>query len=357
MGDEREKTNPDYPVTPAWRPSSQPGVRMPAPPLEPAQPASQSGVAPLFAVPPAPRPQSSVGARPVSHSSYSLFSAGEESIRPLSSRPPSTGQMDLNPVSRPAFVAPTVVPVVPAHVPAPDAARRPSSVLAPGTQVPASRPTYRPASDGYQRPVSGTSAVGFRPASGLGMDVHPLGEQSAASQSRRAGDPTRLLPWLRDKNKWFSGLSDADAGSIFRFASLHRVEANTVLQAFDAAPTAAFALTSGTIVMRVRKHNGGMRELDRFGAGDVVGLLALVDGNPALYELVAASVVEVIAFEADQLAQFAAAFHPEALAAIRAWQPLVIDHLRTTQHRVARLGSARHGRAHSTIDDAWKGGT
>ncbi len=160
---------------------------------------------------------------------------------------------------------------------------------------------------------------------------------------------------MRDKNKRFKALSAAECDAIFRFASLHRVEANTVLQPLGAPPTACFAITSGAVVVRIRRPNGSFRELDRFGPGEVVGLLALVDGQPSPYEIQAASTAEVVAFEADQLAQYAAALHPDALAAIKAWTPMVIDHLRTVQTRVSRLASTRRKRIESHEDDAWKG--
>ncbi len=327
MGHEREKTNPDYPVTPAWRPASQPGVRLPAPSLEPADPPTEPQQLPLApGVTTHPVHQAPDARGPTSHSSYSLVPASQETILPLSHRPTSA-VMNLGVPAQPAFVAPSIAPIAPAS-PAP-------------THRAASQPTFRPASDGYQRPESGAHP--------------PANFLAAAGASRRAGDATRLLPWLRDKNKRFRALTDAECDAMFRFASLHRLDANTVIQPADRPPTACFAITSGSVVMRVRRSNGAFRELDRFGAGEVVGLLALVDSRPSPYEILATTTVEVIAFEADRMAQFAAALHPDALAAVKAWTPFLIDHLRSVQQRVARLSGIRRQRIQSRDDDAWKG--
>ena len=229
------------------------------------------------------------------------------------------------------------------------------------SQRPVSQPTFRPASDGYIHPAAGVgpisnSAAALRPASGFGLDLQDAHANGAAAVSRRAADPTRLLPWLRDKNKRFKTLTPEECDAMFRFASLHRLEANTILQPLDAPPTACFAIITGAIVARIRRPNGSFRELDRFGPGEVVGLLALVDGGPSPYEIQAASAVEVIAFEADKLAQFVAAMHPDALLALRGWTPMLIDYLRTVQQRVARLSTARRSRIQSRDNDVWKAG-
>ncbi len=328
MGDEKEKTNPDVTVTTPWRSVSRPDWRVPAPPLEPVTP-SRAVVPPL-----PPRHPSSQGVLPISHSSYSVVPSSQETILPLSHRPSSRPGIG-GPLSQPAYVAPMVAPV--------DSGSQSASQVA-------SRRTFRPASNGFQHPASGA-----RSSQSLGLDTLSDGSQSAASRSRRAGDPTRLLPWLRDKNKRFGQFSDADCDAMFRFASLHRVEAGTILQAIDGAPTACFAITSGALVVRVRRPNGAIRELDRHGPGDLVGILSLVDSGPSPYEILAASAVELIAFEADQLAQYAAALHPDALAAIKAWTPLLIEHLRSIQTRVARLAGVRTARLQSNEDDAWRG--
>ncbi len=337
MAEEREKTNPDYPVPPTWRPASHPGVRLPAPPLAPAAPLDPQ----TARVEPASH-------RPSSNSGYSVAPPAEESIRPFTHRPVSAS-ITIAPVTQPAFVAPTIAPVVAPQQPPPPMVR------------PVSQPSFRPASDGYKlpgadgRPISAT-AVALRPTSGFGVDVHAGAGQSAAAVSRRAGDATRLLPWLRDKNKQFRALSSDDCHAMFKYASVHRVEANTILQAIDAPPTACFVVASGALVVRVRRHNGAYREMDRCGPGDVVGLLALVDPRPSPYEILAGSAAEVIAFESDQLAQHLAALSPDALAAMRAWTPFVIAQLRATQARVSRLTGIRQKQVMARDDDAWKGG-
>ena len=328
MGDEKAKANPDVTVTTPWRSVSRPDWRVPAPSLEPVTP-SRAAVPPL-----PPRDAASTGVRPVSNSSYSVVPTSQETILPLSHRPISAPGIGV-PLSQPAYVAPRVAPVQPGI--------QSASAAAP-------RRTFRPASDGFQHPASNARSL-----QSLALDTLSDGRPSAVSLSRRAGDPTRLLPWLRDKNKRLGQLSDADCDAVFRFASLHRVEAGTILQAVDGAPTACFAITSGAIAVRVRRSNGAMRELDRYGPGDLVGLLSLIDSRPSPYEILAASAVELIAFEADQLAQYAAALHPDALAAIHAWTPLLIEHLRSIQTRVARLAGVRTARLQSNEDDAWRG--
>ena len=405
MGEEREKTNPDYPVTPAWRPASHPGVRLPAPSLEPARPSSQAGVdlnppprqpsaiaAPVGEQPIPPgtphyhapipgqtsRPVSSemgrllqqmrpatpvaptAGQRSQSQAGYSVVPASQESIRPVA------------PAPRPASTS-VMVPLTPAGAAQVAAVRQPSQAVQPASQpavpiwqqplpagqVPISQQKYRPASDGFRHPAAGghgpaSPPMGLRPTSGFGLGVQdPPGTGAAAS--RRAQDPTRLLPWLRDKNKRFKALTDAETGAMFAFASLQRVSLNTVLQEFDAPPTACFCVTEGAIVVRVRRPNGSIRELDRFGPGELCGILALVDAQPSPYEIVAASNAEVVAFEADKLAQFVAAYDPTALAAVAAWMPIIAEHFRAIQQRVAKLSSTKRAKIQARDDDAWAG--
>ena len=142
---------------------------------------------------------------------------------------------------------------------------------------------------------------------------------------------------------------------IFRFASLRRVPANTFLQELDGPPAACFVITAGSVGLRVRRPNGGIREIDRFGPGDMVGFLAMADSQPSPYEIIAFTSVEAVAFEADVLAQHIAARHPEALAAVSVWTPLLNAHLRATLERSAKLAATRRPRPQSTVDDAWKG--
>lgn len=384
MPDEREKTNPDYPVTPAWRPASHPGVRLPAPTLDPvretpehgtpqaAQPAPQTLQKPEPPLSPVRQPSQSL--RPTSHSGYGVVAASQESIRPFvigrqpASAPPEGVRLDVGPrpasqvmVPKDLQARPASSPAAPSIPAAPTPASRPSTPAPSAAHVPASQPTYRPASDGYLHPASAayspaTPAAGLRPTSGFGLGVGLGGPEPGVASSRRAADPTRLLPWLRDKNKRFKALDDRTLTAMFSFASLHRVTAQTVVQPVDAAPTACFVVTEGSLAIRGRRPNGAVREIDRFGPADVVGLLALLDGKPSPYEIIALTNAELIAFEADKLAQHLAALHPTALLALQGWMPMIIDHLRNVQQRLARLAASRKGKVESRDDDAWRGG-
>ncbi len=306
-----ENTQPVQPPPEAKKPAAPP---VPPPELRKPLPHASYSI-----VPPDAR-------KPVSHSAYSLVPAEVESIRPLTGRGASA-ITSLNPPSHHAFNPAYVAPVTASRVDLTQAAR--------GQMRAVSQPMYRPASTGYVHPAS----------------AHP----APVPPARRPGDAERLMPWLRDISRPLRALTEAQCASIFKFASMHRVEANTVLQALDAPPTACFAITSGTIVVRVRRSNGALREVDRYGPGDIVGVLALVNAQPSPYEMVAATVVEAVAFEADELAQYAAALHPDAVAAQNAWAPIVVEQLRAVQQRVARLASAKRTRVANAIDDAWKG--
>ena len=371
MQDKPEKTQPDYPIRPSWRPASQPGVRLPAPTLEPI-PEGDPQTAPvgahdvaevkarLAAVPPVPpvlppapaadatpaefAPRPAPSPRALVQSGYSLAPASQENLRPYAvERPGADRPAAERPISGGAVL-------VPASAPAIDP---------PAAHVPASQPHFRPASNGFVHPGSPAAVPvspvhGYRPGSGgfnLGLDP-----AAGAAQSRRAADPTRLLPWLRDKNKRVRDIDPTLLQAMFFFASLQRVPANTIVQPLDAPPTACFAVVEGALVSRGLRANGALREVDRTGPGELVGLLALVDPRPSPYEIVAATACELITFEADKLGQYLAALHPTAMLALQGWTPILVDHLRTVQHRLSRLSAARRNKVEARDDDAWRGG-
>lgn len=398
MTDEREKTRPDYPVSPSWRPASNPGVRLPAPPLEPipegdpqTAPVSRADVALAIAtasaaiahtsVAPAPfqpapvhsavaavvRTVAPAAVAPVPRamsSGYSMVPSSQENLRPFAIERPAGAP--LRPSSASALHTLAVEPpaaVMPPPSASADGARPPVNqsgvtTAVPG-EVPVSQPHFRPASDGFLHPATGTgpsapSPSSQRPQSGNYGPASDAGP--AAAGSRRAADPTRLLPWLRDKNRRFRDVDPAHLQAMFVFASLQRVPANTIVQPFEAAPTACFAVVEGTLVTRGQRANGSMREIERAGPGELIGLLALADTRPSPYEIVAATTAELITFESDKLGQYLAALHPTALQALQGWMPMLIDHLRTVQQRLARLAASKRSRVEARDDDAWKGG-
>lgn len=158
---------------------------------------------------------------------------------------------------------------------------------------------------------------------------------------RRADDPTRFIPWLRDRNGAIGRISPRLLETFFEGASTLRVKRDAVLLAQGAPARRLFILISGTVTIRI-ESNGVWRELLSYNAGELAGLLALVDQGPSPYEIRAAVDSELVAVDAWRVARLCAAYHPSGVAIMDAFLPMLTDHLRQLDERAVRLAARKN---------------
>jgi len=162
-----------------------------------------------------------------------------------------------------------------------------------------------------------------------------------SSSGRRADDPSRLLPWLRQRSPLFARVDDATAAQLFALSSVRKEARGVILARQDVAPSHLFIVVEGTLVIRVTS-NKIVRELFSYELGAVAGLLALVDSLPSPYEIAAVSSCQVIAIDVLKLAQLTAAYHPTAMALHAAFTPELVAHLRDLDLRVTKLAQRKN---------------
>lgn len=158
---------------------------------------------------------------------------------------------------------------------------------------------------------------------------------------RRANDPSRLLPWLRNKSPFFKSISNEDAETLFRMAVLRSEPRGRVLAAQGERSRQLHVVIEGTLIMRVASK-GVTRELFSYGSGEVAGLLALVDQLPAPYEIVAATACQIISIDAMDLGRHQAAYHPAAMAILRAFMPTIVEHLHELDLRAFKIAQRKN---------------
>ena len=164
---------------------------------------------------------------------------------------------------------------------------------------------------------------------------------SGSYPPRRADDPTRFIPWLRDRNSAIGRISPRLLKTFFEGAHTQRVKRDAVLLEQGAPARQLFILISGTATVRIQS-NGIWRELLSYNSGELAGLLALVDQGPSPYEIRAAVDTELVAVDAWRVARLCAAYHPSGVAIIDAFLPMLTDHLRQLDERAVRLAARKN---------------
>ncbi|MEY3013256.1 MAG: hypothetical protein RIT45_1991 [Pseudomonadota bacterium] len=163
---------------------------------------------------------------------------------------------------------------------------------------------------------------------------------SSTYQARRADDPTRFIPWLRDHSPAFQAIPASVLQHLFERGQTLKTERDELLLQQGHRAERMFVVISGTLTMRVER-NGIIRELTSYGPGEVAGLLALVDQRDSPYEIRAASEAEVVAVDARYIAQLRAAYHPTGMVVLDAFMPMLVEHLRQLDDRAVRLAARK----------------
>ncbi len=158
---------------------------------------------------------------------------------------------------------------------------------------------------------------------------------------RRADDPTRFIPWLRDRNPSLARIPVRTIEALFEGAVSKKVKRDEVLQRQGQRADRAFVVISGTLALRL-ESNGVNRELLSYTTAEVASLLALVDQGPCPYEVRASVDGEVVAIDAWRLAQLCAAYHPSGVAMLDTFLPLLTEHLRQLDERCVRLAARKN---------------
>lgn len=167
------------------------------------------------------------------------------------------------------------------------------------------------------------------------------------SATRRDQDPTRLVPWLQERNKTFSYMPDAVLQELFGHAEMRRYSRGAPIQEQDQPAAYAYVVTEGTVTVRV-KRAGITRELFSYEPGEVAGLLAFVDQQVTPYEIFSSTNSEVIRINTRRLAQLRAAFHPLAMAVLDAFMPMLVEHLRELDKRCLKLAARKNASIHGS---------
>ena len=165
--------------------------------------------------------------------------------------------------------------------------------------------------------------------------------------TRREQDPTRLVPWLQERNRTFSHMSADVLRELFGHAEVRRYSRGAVVQTQDEPATHAYVVTEGTITVRV-KRTGITRELFSYEPGDVAGLLAFVDQQVTPYEIFSSTNTEVIRIDTRRIARLRAAFHPLAMSVLDAFMPMLVEHLRELDKRCVKLAARKNASIHGS---------
>jgi CRP-like cAMP-binding protein len=162
-----------------------------------------------------------------------------------------------------------------------------------------------------------------------------------SESSRRARDPRRFIPWLRERNAVFARMSDAEVNALFRHAEVRKYSRGTVAQPQAEPAENAFVVIDGTLTVRVT-NNGIVRELFSYEQGEIAGLMSFVDEGSTPYEVYSATNTEIICINVKRVAQLRAAYHPTGLAILGSVMPLLIEHLQELDKRALKLAKRKN---------------
>lgn len=158
----------------------------------------------------------------------------------------------------------------------------------------------------------------------------------APTAAVRRDHPSRYLAWLRDRNPLFGRLSDGAARCLFECATWRIEPRSCVLTQTDDPAVQAFIVVDGVVVQRLTR-GARVRELASYSAGQIAGVAAFLDQRPAHFELATHGPAQLIAVDASKVAQAAAAFQPDATAAMWALSPLFATLHRDLAGRMAQV--------------------
>ena len=162
-----------------------------------------------------------------------------------------------------------------------------------------------------------------------------------SESSRRARDPRRFIPWLRERNPVFARMSDEEMNALFKHAEVRKFSRGTVAQKQDQPAENAFVVIDGTLTVRVTK-GGIVRELFSYEQGEIAGLMSFVDEGFTPYEIYSATNTEVICIDVKRVAQLRAAYHPTGLAILGSVMPLLVEHLLELDKRCLKLAKRKN---------------
>ena len=158
----------------------------------------------------------------------------------------------------------------------------------------------------------------------------------APTAAVRRDHPSRYLTWLRDRNPLFARLSEGAARLLFECATWRIEPRSCVLTRTDDPAVQAFIVVDGVVVQRLLR-GARVRELASYGAGQIAGVAAFLDQRPSPFELATHGPAQLIAVDASKVAQAAAAFQPDATAALWALAPLFVAYQRDLAGRTAQV--------------------
>lgn len=175
-----------------------------------------------------------------------------------------------------------------------------------------------------------------------------------SESSRRARDPRRFIPWLRERNAVFARMSDAEMNALFEHAEVRRFSRGTIAQAQGEPAENAYVVIDGTLTVRVTK-TGIVRELFSYEQGEIAGLMSFVDEGPTPYEIYNATNTEAICIDVKRVAQLRAAYHPTGLAILGSVMPLLVEHLLELDKRCLKLAKRKSASTRGTGETLRRG--
>ncbi len=168
-----------------------------------------------------------------------------------------------------------------------------------------------------------------------------LRDKFESESSRRARDPRRFIPWLRERNSVFARMSDEEMNALFEHAEVRRYSRGTSVQRQGEPAENAFVVVDGTMTVRVKK-GGIVRELFSYEEGEIAGLMSFVDEGATPYDVYSATNTEVICIDVKRVAQLRAAYHPTGLAILSSVMPLLVEHLQELDKRCLKLAKRKN---------------
>lgn len=174
-----------------------------------------------------------------------------------------------------------------------------------------------------------------------------LRDKFESESSRRARDPRRFIPWLRERNPVFARMSDEEMNALFKHAEVRRFSRAAIVQRQGDPAEHAYVVVEGTLTVRVSK-SGIVRELFSYEEGDIAGLMSFVDEGPTPYEIFSATNTEAICIDIKRVAQLRAAYHPTGLAILSSVMPLLVEHLQELDKRCLKLAKRKNAATRGT---------
>ncbi len=136
--------------------------------------------------------------------------------------------------------------------------------------------------------------------------------------------------------KPFATLGDADCDAVISVLRARQGLPGDVLFAQGDLGDTLMVIAEGTLLARVRRPSGLEVELARFGPGDIVGELAVVDAQPRSATLVAAERTVVYELSRDGLARLAREAPVAATTLLRSIAATAVRRLRWTTDQIVR---------------------